>query len=217
MAATCCRTRAAYLAPLERDPNEVTTRISSMLIKLTLLFRDKEVWPGLELWNRAAGWMWGYKEQDVAGKKLSALGLPGLSADLLVEQSARMRSGRSECESANNGVIEALDQDPVHVRAQVMPLRNPIGEVQGLLYVAHDVTAMHGLEGPSARPAAPRPRPSAVRRRAPGSCSRVPCGTGTAAGPRRSSRTTPRHSPVRRGERASRTSAAHRPPCPLPA
>ncbi|WP_395820180.1 CheR family methyltransferase [Archangium minus] len=48
MAATRCRTRAAYLALLERDPTEVNTLVSSMLIKLTTFFRDIEVWQALE-------------------------------------------------------------------------------------------------------------------------------------------------------------------------
>ncbi|WP_241758764.1 hypothetical protein [Pyxidicoccus parkwayensis] len=49
MAATRCRTRSAYLALLERDANEVTTLISSMLIKLTTFFRDQgcgRAWSG---------------------------------------------------------------------------------------------------------------------------------------------------------------------------
>ncbi|MFP2932820.1 CheR family methyltransferase, partial [Pyxidicoccus sp. 3LG] len=48
MAATRCRTRGAYLALLEREPQEVTTLVSSMLIKLTTFFRDREVWVGLD-------------------------------------------------------------------------------------------------------------------------------------------------------------------------
>ncbi|WNG26794.1 PAS domain-containing protein [Cystobacter fuscus] len=48
VAATGCRNRAAYLALLERDPNEVNTLVSSMLIKLTTFFRDKEVWVALD-------------------------------------------------------------------------------------------------------------------------------------------------------------------------
>ena len=97
------------------------------------------------LWNRAASRQWGHKEQDVVGRKLNTLALPGLSQDLLVEQSARVRSGRSERESAD-GVIEALDRDPVHLRGQVVPLRAPAGDVEGLLYIAHDVTSLRGLE-----------------------------------------------------------------------
>ncbi|WAS87605.1 CheR family methyltransferase [Corallococcus sp. NCRR] len=48
MQATRCRSRAAYLTLLERDPVEVSTLVSSMLIKLTCFFRDKEVWQALE-------------------------------------------------------------------------------------------------------------------------------------------------------------------------
>jgi two-component system CheB/CheR fusion protein len=97
------------------------------------------------LWNRAASRQWGHKEQDVVGRKLSSLALPGLSQDLLVEQSARVRGGRSERESAD-GVIETLDHDPVHLRGQVVPLRGAAGDVQGLLYITHDVTALRGIE-----------------------------------------------------------------------
>ncbi|MFB1484067.1 CheR family methyltransferase [Corallococcus sp. RDP092CA] len=48
MQATRCRSRTAYLALLERDPAEVSTLVSSMLIKLTCFFRDREVWQALE-------------------------------------------------------------------------------------------------------------------------------------------------------------------------
>ncbi|WP_164008895.1 CheR family methyltransferase [Pyxidicoccus trucidator] len=97
------------------------------------------------LWNRAATRLWGYKEADVAGKKLASLGLPGLGQDLLVEQSARVRGGRSEREVVD-GVFESMDREPVHLRVQVSPLRGPGSELQGLIYVAHDITALHGLE-----------------------------------------------------------------------
>ena len=98
------------------------------------------------LWNRAATRLWGYKEADVVGKRLASLGLPGLAKDLLVEQSARVRGGRSEREVAD-GVLEAMDRGgPVHLRVQVSALPPPGGELQGLLYVAHDITPLHGLE-----------------------------------------------------------------------
>ena len=97
------------------------------------------------LWNRAATRLWGYKEADVVGKRLASLGLPGLAQDLLVEKSARVRGGRSEREVAD-GVLEAMDRDPVHLRVQVSALPPPGGELQGLLYEAHDITPLHGLE-----------------------------------------------------------------------
>ena len=97
------------------------------------------------LWNRAATRLWGYKEVDVAGRKLASLGLPGLVRELLGERSTRVRGGHSERESAD-GVVEVMDQDPVHLRVQVMQLRGASGALQGLLYVAHDITALHGLE-----------------------------------------------------------------------
>ncbi|WNG34941.1 PAS domain-containing protein [Archangium violaceum] len=97
------------------------------------------------LWNRPAARLWNRNEGEVVGRKLATMGLPGLSGDLLVEQSARVRNGRSERESAD-GIIETPNGEPVAVRTQVVPLRDNTGEPQGLLYVVHDVTALRGLE-----------------------------------------------------------------------
>jgi two-component system CheB/CheR fusion protein len=99
----------------------------------------------VRLWNRAASRLWRHTEADVTGKKLSTLNLPGLSQELLVEQSARVRSGRSERESADS-TLEGPGAQPVHLRAQVVPLRTPAGDLTGLLYIAHDISALHGLE-----------------------------------------------------------------------
>jgi two-component system CheB/CheR fusion protein len=99
----------------------------------------------VRMWNRAASRLWGHKEADVTGKKLSALNLPGLSQDLLVEQSARVRSGRSEREFTD-ATLAGPGEEPIHLRGQVVPLRGPGGELTGLVYAAHDISAQYGLE-----------------------------------------------------------------------
>ena len=43
------------------------------------------------LWNRAATDLWGKGEHEAVGKKLAALGLPGVSSDLLIEKTAAVR------------------------------------------------------------------------------------------------------------------------------
>jgi two-component system CheB/CheR fusion protein len=85
--------------------------------------------------------MWGRTEADVVGKKLAALGLPGLSGEVLVERTAAVREGRSPREQAT-GTISQPGRPPVQLQVTVMPLR-PAGkqEIQGLVYVAQDVTA----------------------------------------------------------------------------
>jgi two-component system, chemotaxis family, CheB/CheR fusion protein len=97
------------------------------------------------LWSRAAARLWNRNEGDVLGKKLAALGLGGLSGDLLIEQSHRVRSGRSERELAD-GVVEGNGGEPTAVRTQVVPMRDPNGERKGLLYVIHETTHQRGLE-----------------------------------------------------------------------
>jgi two-component system, chemotaxis family, CheB/CheR fusion protein len=96
------------------------------------------------LWSRAAARLWNRNEGDVLGKKLAALGLGGLSGDLLIEQSHRVRSGRSEKEFAD-GLIEGSGE-PVAVRTQVVPLRDPNGERKGLIYITHETTQQRGVE-----------------------------------------------------------------------
>jgi two-component system CheB/CheR fusion protein len=95
-------------------------------------------------WNHAAARLWGRNEGEVTGKRLASLGLPGLSQELLVEQSARVRAGRSEHEEADE-VVELPGREPLALRAEVMPLRGS-SLPGGLVYVVHDVTALRGLE-----------------------------------------------------------------------
>ncbi len=97
------------------------------------------------LWSQAAARRWGRREADVVGKRLASLGLPGLSQELLVEQSARVRAGRSECEVAD-GTLEQPGQEPLALRTEVVPLRTTSGGAHGLLYATHDITALHELE-----------------------------------------------------------------------
>jgi two-component system CheB/CheR fusion protein len=97
------------------------------------------------LWSQAAARLWGRREADVVGKRLASLGLPGLSQELLVEQSARVRAGRSECEVAD-GTVEQPGQEPLALRTEVVPLRTTTGGAHGLLYATHDITALHELE-----------------------------------------------------------------------
>ncbi|MHA7627749.1 CheR family methyltransferase [Corallococcus sp. M7] len=98
------------------------------------------------LWSRAAARMWNRNEGEMLGKKLATLGLPGLSGDLLIEQSQRVRSGNSEREVAD-GVMEVSNGDPLALRIQVVPLREAGGgRHQGLLYTVHDITHLRGVE-----------------------------------------------------------------------
>ncbi|WP_404366014.1 CheR family methyltransferase [Corallococcus coralloides] len=97
------------------------------------------------LWSRAAARMWNRNESEMLGKKLSALALPGLGGDLLIEQSQRVRSGTSEREVAD-GVMELSSGDPIILRFQVVALREAAGGRQGLLYVVHDISPLRGVE-----------------------------------------------------------------------
>ncbi|NOK39562.1 PAS domain-containing protein, partial [Corallococcus exercitus] len=65
--------------------------------------------------------------------------------DLLIEQSSRVRAGRSERESAD-GLLESPGGEPLTLRTQVVALRDRAGERLGLVYVTHDMTHVRGLE-----------------------------------------------------------------------
>ncbi|WP_224248623.1 CheR family methyltransferase [Hyalangium gracile] len=95
--------------------------------------------------NPAATRLWSRAERELSGKRLVSLGLPGLPQELLVEQSARVLSGRSERETAA-GLLEHPNSAAVALQAEVIPLRGASNDTQGLLYVAHDVTALRTLE-----------------------------------------------------------------------
>ncbi|MFL5450558.1 MAG: CheR family methyltransferase [Myxococcales bacterium] len=98
------------------------------------------------LWNGAASALWGRSESEVTGKKLATLNLPGLSGELLIEKSRAVRDGRSERE-VSPGSVPAGDSVPARqLDVEVSILRDPAGERQGLVYVAHDVTTFREME-----------------------------------------------------------------------
>ncbi|MCY1046444.1 PAS domain-containing protein [Corallococcus sp. bb12-1] len=96
-------------------------------------------------WSRAAARLWNRDEGDVLGKKLSALELGGFVGDLLIEQTGRVRNGRTEREFSL-GVLEIPGGGSVTLRTQVVPLRERAGARRGLLYITHDVTQVRELE-----------------------------------------------------------------------
>ncbi|MFL5420446.1 MAG: CheR family methyltransferase [Myxococcales bacterium] len=103
------------------------------------------------LWNGAASALWGRSESEVTGKKLATLNLPGLSGELLIEKSRAVRDGRSERE-VSPGSVPAGDSVPARqLDVEVSILRDPAGERQGLVYVAHDVTTFREMEGEARR------------------------------------------------------------------
>ncbi|MFL5426454.1 MAG: CheR family methyltransferase [Myxococcales bacterium] len=98
------------------------------------------------LWNGAASALWGRSESEVTGKKVASLNLPGLSGELLIEKSRAVRDGRSERE-VSPGSVPAGDSVPARqLDVEVSILRDPAGERQGLVYVAHDVTTFREME-----------------------------------------------------------------------
>ncbi len=99
------------------------------------------------LWNAAAAKLWGRVHGEAAGKKLTALNLPGLPGDLLLEKTAMVRDGRSEREVSDGRIAgRAKDEGTTHVEVSVTPIRNVGGERLGLLYQVFDVTSMRGTE-----------------------------------------------------------------------
>jgi two-component system CheB/CheR fusion protein len=97
-------------------------------------------------WNGAAVALWGRSEAEVQGKRLASLGLPGLSGELLVERTARVREGRSPREEGIGSLTRA-GHPALQLSVAVMPLR-PIGsqEIEGLVYLAQDVTVISELK-----------------------------------------------------------------------
>jgi two-component system CheB/CheR fusion protein len=98
------------------------------------------------VWNPAAAALWGRGEDEMTGKKLAALALPGLSGDLLIDKTAAVRDGRSEFERSTAVVTRPADQRALQLAVEVTPLRDGAGQTAGLLYVAYDVTAFRELE-----------------------------------------------------------------------
>jgi two-component system CheB/CheR fusion protein len=90
-------------------------------------------------WNQGAARLWGRTEGEVLGKKLSGLGLPGLSGDLLLEKTSAVRSGQSQYELSETLVAASPRAEPVPVTVRVQPVRDTNHELLGLLYVVDDV------------------------------------------------------------------------------
>ncbi len=98
-------------------------------------------------WNRAAANFWTRSESTVIGKKLTALNLPGLSGDLLIEKTAAVRDGKIDRERGESTITDGSEGKPRHIAVNVWPLRDAKEQVAGLLYVVEDVTNFRDLEG----------------------------------------------------------------------
>jgi two-component system CheB/CheR fusion protein len=97
-------------------------------------------------WNPAAAAIWGRSEAEVAGKKLTALALPGLSGDLLIEKTVAVRDGRSKLEISPGVFTRPNGKGPTQLSVEVAALRNAGREITGLLYTVHDVTEVRELD-----------------------------------------------------------------------
>src|SRR5712691_2121176 len=97
-------------------------------------------------WNPSAAALWGRTEAEVSGKKLTALDLPGLSGDLLIEKTVAVREGRSKVETSPGTFTRPSGAKPTELSVEVSPLRNAGREITGLLYTVHDVTAVREME-----------------------------------------------------------------------
>ena len=98
----------------------------------------------VQLWNAASARLWRRTEAEVRGKKLTALALPGIPGDLLVEKTAAVREGKAERQSGE-GVLPS-PAGPLELSVDVSALRDTAGEMSGLFYVVHDVTPLRSLE-----------------------------------------------------------------------
>jgi two-component system CheB/CheR fusion protein len=97
-------------------------------------------------WNPSASALWGRTEAEVSGKKLAALNLPGLTGDLLIEKTLAVRGGRSKLEISPGSFTRPDGKSPTQLSVEVSPLRNVGREIIGLLYTAHDISAVRELE-----------------------------------------------------------------------
>ena len=100
----------------------------------------------ITLWNAAAARLWNRSEGDVMGKKLTGLGLPGMTGDLLIEKTALVREGKSARETAESVINKPGERKATHVRIEVAPMRTLGEQPTALLYTVHDVTAFRDLE-----------------------------------------------------------------------
>jgi two-component system CheB/CheR fusion protein len=98
------------------------------------------------LWNRAASRLWGHDEAEMVGKKLVALGLPGLGGDLLLDKTALLRQGKSDREAAEGIINRGPAYKDIAVRCEVSAVRNGDDELLGFLYRVDDVSSTRALE-----------------------------------------------------------------------
>jgi two-component system CheB/CheR fusion protein len=99
----------------------------------------------VQLWNPAAARLWKRSEGDVRGRKLTALALPGIAGDLLVEKTALVREGKAERQSAN-GTVEEQD-GRTDIRVDVTAAHDGAGDMTALVYSVSDVTSLRSVEG----------------------------------------------------------------------
>jgi two-component system CheB/CheR fusion protein len=98
------------------------------------------------VWNRAAAALWGRTEAAVIGKKLTTLGLPGMSGDLLIEKTSAVRDGKAERQRGETVLSDEGDGRPRNLAVNVWPLRDLRDRVNGILYFVEDVTGFRELE-----------------------------------------------------------------------
>jgi two-component system, chemotaxis family, CheB/CheR fusion protein len=95
-------------------------------------------------WNAAAARVWGRSEQDVLGRRLSALGLSGLSSDLVMEKTQRVRAGKAERDEVE-ALITRGEGTLAHFHVEIRRLQaerdNPI-----VLFTLHDSEPMRVLQ-----------------------------------------------------------------------
>jgi two-component system CheB/CheR fusion protein len=98
------------------------------------------------LWNSGAAALWGRAEGETLGRKLTALNLPGLPGDLLVEKTAAVREGRATSETAEGTLTRDGDKHQILVSTEVTALRDGNGERTGLLYHVEHVSPLRELQ-----------------------------------------------------------------------
>jgi two-component system CheB/CheR fusion protein len=97
------------------------------------------------LWNGAAARLWRRPAEEVIHRRLTALGLPGLRAELLLDESAAVRAGKAPARVAESE-LSVPGADPRLLRIEVTPLVSAANELIGLLYVVHDATSVRSLD-----------------------------------------------------------------------
>ncbi|WP_434386407.1 CheR family methyltransferase [Melittangium boletus] len=138
-------TQEPLLTPEEEAARELQRHLRDAINSLPCALIVTDLNGGVTLWNHTAARLWNRRDNEVLGRKLLSLGLPGLPQELLIEQSARVRAGRVERETAD-GLMEANGQEPITLRTTVVAIKGARGEIHGLLYAPHDNTTLRNLE-----------------------------------------------------------------------